>query len=515
MLRPLRAHLKSGRRAGLGCLCLGFLLAFMPGVAYAQYTESTSAGPGTLSWTVTTSTQYCGLGNAYTATTYIYSGFTFTSGSSTQSLGGYARSVDSNCGIYGPTPGPQPSSITLSGGNFSITFYVGYDGFGSATYQQLPTSTTYTMYPAYKVLDVVYIPPGKGSYIGYTTSATNGATTTISSNVSSGTSLGFDASLCIGGCPGSGNSNGGKSGGPSAGLTFGWTTTSGNSVMTTSTIVGSETSQYNSASDPLDHTQDQIFIWINPAVTVSEQSGSFSYSLGGVWWDATGAPNQTPIMDIYNATVAQLQEPSKMLIGQLTSQSVGGVTLPGLFSICASARQTNPPQCKLQTDVPCGCVPSDFADIVQQDPFFHTGVSANATPAQVNQVLPNRFAYVNTELLDHFVKSSYVVDDKQETETSYTTTSQDSVSWSQSNNFTWKFTWPATFTVGWTNGNQFTWTDTMETTKTNSIDHTMQTALNPANGVSSACYTNADIYLDTVYHTYAFVTDSASPSACP
>src|SRR5208283_109242 len=138
MSRPSRSWLQSGLKACLCWLCLGVLLALTPGAAWA-YTESISVGLGTLSWTLTVSTYSCAYGETYTE--YQYSNFSFTSSSGTQSLGGGAVYFQSGCGSYCPPTGPQPSSLTLTGNGFTITFYPQSGGGGSATYQTtvLPT----------------------------------------------------------------------------------------------------------------------------------------------------------------------------------------------------------------------------------------------------------------------------------------------------------------------------------------------------------------------------------------
>jgi hypothetical protein len=205
-------------------------------------------------------------------------------------------------------------------------------------------------------------------------------------------------------------------------------------------------------------------------------------------------------MDVVPATVSQLQNPTTLQLGQLISSTEDGISVPGLLCLCSCTAA-------LAAQNGCGCAATDFADIVQQDPFFHTGVAADSTPLQINSVIPNRFAYVNTELLDYGVQSTYTIDDKNTTQTVYTTTNMDSVGFSNSNTFSI----PPAFTITLKNANMWTWTDTMETTKVNTLDHTMTAFLN---STTAACYSNVDIYLDTVYHTYVFVPDSSSTSAC-
>jgi hypothetical protein len=125
-------------------------------------------------------------------------------------------------------------------------------------------------------------------------------------------------------------------------------------------------------------------------------------------------------MDVVPATVSQLQNPTTLQLGQLISSTEDGISVPGLLCLCSCTAA-------LAAQNGCGCAATDFADIVQQDPFFHTGVAAGSTPLQINSVIPNRFAYVNTELLDYGVQSTYTIDDKNTTQTVYTTTNMDSV----------------------------------------------------------------------------------------
>jgi hypothetical protein len=89
MPNSFRSWLKFGLR---WCLCLGALLALTAGVASA-FTESASVGPGTLTWTVTSTSNTCGYGATYWQ--YSFSGFTFTVGSNAYSLGGSGVYFDS------------------------------------------------------------------------------------------------------------------------------------------------------------------------------------------------------------------------------------------------------------------------------------------------------------------------------------------------------------------------------------------------------------------------------------
>jgi hypothetical protein len=409
-------------------------------------------------------------------------------------------------GCSSPPNGPQPSSLPLTGSTFVITFFPGSGGSGSATYTADPT---FTVYPAYKVLNVVYVPIGNKSVIGYTTTATNGSTTKISdsfqSTTSAGASVGFTFTIRTPGSP-----KGTGSIGSSQGVDFGLTTTTGDSSSFTENFSSSSGVQFQSTSNTLDHTKDWIFVWLNPAVTLTQRGPStVAYSLGVPSNNIGTDPNHTPVMDIVPATVAQFQDPKKMAVGQLIPSLQDGVTVPGLLSLCKNA-VSPPSQCtqSLVNQNGCGCTPSDFADIVKQNPFFQTGVPQNATPIQVNQLIPNRFAYINTQILEFGVQSTYIIDDKTTRETAYSTTNQDTVSWSQGRTFTL----PGGWSIGFNNGNSWTWTDTMETTKVNTLDHIMTAFLS---STTAACYTNVDIYMDTVYHTYLFVPDSISPSACP
>ena len=500
MSRPSLSWSRFIRRISWCCLS-GALLALTPIPAHA-YTNSTGVGPGTLSWTYTVSTQQCSQSSYFTQ--YQFSAFTFTAGGSTQSLSGSAAYFQSSCS--NPPTGPQPASLTLTGTNFVITFHPQSGGSGSATFQ---ADATFTVYPAYKVIHIVYIPSGNKSFVGYNTTITNGTTSKISdsfqSTTSGGVSVGF--TLNIGAT--AENPKGFGSVGSSSGVDFGFSSTTGDSSSFTESVSSSSNVQFFSTSDNLDHTKDQIFVWLNPAVTLTQTGPStIAYSLGVPAADIGTDPNKTPVMDVVSATVAQLRDPTKMDVGQLVPSTQDGVTVPGLLCLCKNAVPANTCTQSLVGQNGCGCAASDFADIVAQDPFYQSGVAANATPLQVNQIFPNRFAYINTQLLDFGVQSTYTVDDKNTTQTTYTTKQMDTVSWSQGSTFTI----PGGFTIGLKNGNSWTWTDTMETTKTNTLDHTMTAFLNSTN---AGCYSNVDIFMDTVFHTFVFVPDSVSSSACP
>jgi hypothetical protein len=483
MSRPSRPWLHFIRKVSWCCLSFGFLLAFTPGLAHA-FTNSIGVGPGTLSWTVTTSTNQCSQSSYFTE--YQFSGFSFTAGGSTQSLSGGAAYFQSSCSS--PPTGPQPSSLTLSGSNFTITFYPQSGGGGSATYQ---ADQTYTVYPAYKVLNITYVPPGNQSNVSYSTDVSQGTTSTIGNSFAQGTTVDYSVSVGFAFWKSTWDFN------------YGTSTTNGSSTTFTETIDSTTQATYLSPSDPLSHTSDRVSLWLNPAVTLIANGGStFSYSIAPKDTGADGSP----VMNTCSVTVGQLQNPTQLTVGQLVSQTIDGVTMPGLLSLCKSAVPDNQCTTALANSNGCGCAASDFTDIVQQDPFFHSGVPQNATAAQVNGAIPNRLVWVRTDLLSPNTKDSIKISDSSSSGYTYSTVNKDTVGWTKG----WSINLPLIFSAKWTDTKTLTWTDTMTSGPTYGVSHT-QNAVYATNNAN--CYEYVDIYEDTVYHSFVFFEDS--PGACP
>jgi hypothetical protein len=243
-----------------------------------------------------------------------------------------------------------------------------------------------------------------------------------------------------------------------------------------------------------------MFLWLNPQVTFN----SFSNTNTAINFGVNTVGGQP--MDVVNVNVAGLQNPSLIPLSVLLPQTpLPGVTLPGLATICA--HPLPPAQCT-QANA-CGCVPSDFAKIVAADPLI--GVGETVPPSSID---PKRFVLVNFQTLEGpqqpgagpvtntFTESDSSVQALTETEsqtisTSYTTGGG--------------FDIPAIFNLKFTDTTAFSWTTTQSQGIQNGTAHTASVTFGSSN---VGCFTDVDIYEDTVYHTFAFAYPVTPPAPC-
>lgn len=367
-------------------------------------------------------------------------------------------------------------AVTLTGQDFFINVQ---PGPGTLT-----AALNVSLFPQYYILSIVYAPPGNQSSNGYTNAVSNAATTTVSKTFQTGVTTAVSVSA---------------PGGSGFGVTFGASESNQNSqAFQISTSQGTGT-QVSSNRNPIDHTQDQIFLWLNPAVTVTPtgtDTGNYSLStpLG-----SNGLPEP---MDVVNVNVEDLQNPSLIPIGFLTSQTRDNVSgLPGLASICAHPVA----QC---TTAPCGCVASDFATILAADLLI--GSAQTTPPSQVN---PSRFVFISSQTLEgpectgcDPVKNSFTETDAQTTTDTETSTDSYSVGFTTTSGFSFL---GGGLTLA--RSNTFTWTNAMSVGMSNGTSHTASVTL----GSSSVdCVETVNIYEDTVYHTYAFAPAVTPPTSC-
>jgi len=157
----------------------------------------------------------------------------------------------------------------------------------------------------------------------------------------------------------------------------------------------------------------------------------------------------------------------------------------------------------------CGCVASDFAPILAQDPLI--GVSELVTP---NQIDSSRFVFVNTQVLEgpeqagagpvlnSFTESDSGVISQTNTESLDTTTSYTTGS---------GFDIPFLFTLTVTNTNSFTVTTSESQGTQNGSSHQASVTLGSD---AVGCFEHVDIYEDTAFHTFAFALPAAAPAGC-
>jgi hypothetical protein len=173
----------------------------------------------------------------------------------------------------------------------------------------------------YKVLSILYDPPGNASTNGFTNSVSAGTTDSSTQNFSNTDSITFSQGFL----------------GVSNSITFSTQQTVGSGSSETTTYQASSSSQLGSVVQAVNHSQDQVYLLVDPSVSLT-QTGSLTgfYSFGGSI-DATGfQPGTTIPPDILNVNIAALQNPSLIPLSILEPQvPQPGVTLPGLSFICA------------------------------------------------------------------------------------------------------------------------------------------------------------------------------------
>jgi hypothetical protein len=429
--------------------------------------------------------------------------------------------------------------------NSNLTLYV----FISATY--LATST---FDPTYKVVSVLYSPPGNESSQAYGTDTTNGTTTTIGSSFTFSEEMTFSSGIkdVLGGS-----------------ASVGWSTTSSNSsaytnTWTDATVIATDDNSnltYNpTKSDSINHNLDSFVIWLNPQVTIwSEGTTPENYTTGS----QTTAGVSAIVADILPPVPAITMEatppgvtgvtsvPLEYLIPQAIASDVDGVDayMPGLGAICKNnslysqqlaadlAGHASDAICTQANQ--CGCAPSDFVEILQADPLLnYNGTTYTASPdpgtespleadALATSSGPGSGASVcaenpvptkancryeivpidkgsTTPLFEPLSGSAgvtYTISDATNT----TETIGGSTSWNVGISFG-----GGVLVASLVTKDTWTWTDSESTGTSAGSGNTMQVLLKTS---TAACDENVNIYEDTMYHTFAFQVPTLT--ACP
>jgi hypothetical protein len=471
--------LRSFLQAAKSLLCLAVLILFSGAVLFAQSGSVNLNGSGTLSYIVDSSGyQPCDTGSTEIIPGYqqwTYSGFVYTDGSGvSHSLSGSATYSQ----VSGSDPSCPPdggSAIVLNGSNFFINVQPQGDS--------LAASLNVLLYPKYYVLSILYAPPGNQSSNGFTNTVTNTATTSISHSFASAIATAINVSAA----------------GNGFGVNFSTAKSTQNSQSFQVSTSNGAGATLSSVRNPVDHSQDQFLIWLNPAVVVTPTSSTTAnYAL----LTPIGSNGQPEPMDIVNINAVDLQNPSSIPLAVLASQTRNNVSgLPGLANVCANPA----PQC---TSAPCGCTTNDFTGILAADPLLSVSLQ-NTLPDQVDS---NRYIFVESQVLEgpecsgcDPLRNSFTANDGQTASQTETTQYSYSVGFTRSSGFS---LFGSGLTI--TNSNTFTWSDAMSTGTSNGTNHTAAVTL----GTSDVgCFETINIYEDTVYHTFAFAPPVAS-SGC-
>jgi Galactose oxidase, central domain len=395
----------------------------------------------------------------------------------------------------------------------------------SAELYKGPPPATGILYPAYRILSIIYAAPGNKSSDGYTNTTTTGSTISVGSNFAENVTTTYGISGSFLGIGGTLN------------WTFGNTTTQGNSAAVTDTIsqaTGIANASNSSSPNSINHQNDLFIICLNPAVSFTQTGPTSATYSQGTQYQTTGDPNPgTPealdAVEVYaQAMMPNAQGVTTVPAAILAPQSADGQTLPGLGSICAN-HPYYPNSCTLANQ--CGCTPSDFTNILNADVLLNytstesplnantssaaecTNPASSATcrfvpimtqsnpPEQVYQLLSGPDEVGGNTPVNSFVQS-----DSTQLTTTLTNSFATSVgyNWNQS----WKILGNG---LDMGSSTTFTWTSTESTGETNGEAHSMNVSFSSS---TVGCYEYIYIYEDTAFHTYVFQQEPNN-SSCP
>jgi hypothetical protein len=382
------------------------------------------------------------------------------------------------------------------------------------------------IYPKYQVQQIIYATPGNHSSNGFTSATTDGTTTSVGSSFQSGNSVTFSAG---GGFLGTGSS---------IGWTYGHSSTTGNSTADTSTITQA-TGVANASGNPsnaIDHTQDLFVIWLNPAVKVIQTGNTTgTFSMGtqaqGSNDPSPGQPQIQDQVELFAVTMmANAQGQTTVPLAALVPQVVDGQHVPGVGNICANNTAYQNNTCTFANQ--CGCVPSDFAPILAQDPLLHfastdnplnadtSGAAACTNPSSSAQcryvpvMVANGSSTQVTELLagpqsvgGNIPVNTFTQTDSTQTTQTLSQSASNSVGISRTFNLGTGFG----LSFGLAVANTWTWTNNESTGAINGTSNSMTVTLSSS---TVGCFQEIPVFEDTVFHTFVFQQPAGNPS-CP
>jgi hypothetical protein len=274
--------------------------------ATETYNKTIPAGSGTLSYTATISTvQFCGIYWAYFNATY--NNFSYTASGTTYPLSGSAYAVIKYEGStlpQGCAGAPSDTPVTLINSVARIIFtpapqeqgygYICGSGCADGTVVVEPIESGWVN-PKYKVVDVMYSPPGSKSSVTYSDNTVVGASTMFSSSFSTqdGESISITSGFSI------------------FGFSDKVTTTYSDSYTqeqdTSSSVAVSQTTTnstglagYSDPTNGVNHDYDYIFVWLNPLLQFqfyTDQTGKNQVIWSGYGYDLSDA-KAYPDMDV-------------------------------------------------------------------------------------------------------------------------------------------------------------------------------------------------------------------------
>jgi hypothetical protein len=356
---------------------------------------------------------------------------------------------------------PGTRSVT-----FAATFSAGKGGSENVTNSASYSVPGATGDPSYYIVSIVYDPPGNESKNGFTDSESNGSMSSITHSFSIATNTTFGGALGFLG----------------AQWTFGVSNGTSNEQSFQETHSSGFGSQISSTEQQIDHTQDRIYLLLNPCITIV-QTGANS----DIFHLATigGAPE-----DILSLTVADMENPSASsdVTAECNPYTLEGFTVPGVCNICAN---------------PSACTAADFAPIVAQDLLAASG--ASPIPSDNGT---NRYVLVGSNSIMPGTADTFMQTDSSVEAQTFTQTHSYSVGFTKGG----QFTPVAGFNISLNSSTTFTWTDSQSVGTSSGTSNEAQITLGSS---LATCFAGINIYEDTVYHTFIPVwSNGSAPSGC-
>lgn len=336
-------------------------------------------------------------------------------------------------------------------------------------------SSVGTLYPRYKVLSVVYAPPGSSSsgsqsVVDYTEADTIKNGTSMDSSFKYQTS----ASLTM-------SSIGGQT---SLTSSMDWAMSAGSSDSFILTNTKSETfTNAGPTKDGVNHDYDLIYVWVNPEVTVS---------VTPVTKHTCDAPPQTTNVVKYN--LGTYRSDREVVI----ELYAGSLRSPPTIAMDATTK----------SDLASwGITSADYPAILAHDPFGNLG---SKVPTSIDL---NRFADVTNLNYQPIAPGAGKSCKETSLENRTTTSHSTSVTQIRSLGYTWStgMTIPSIVKTQMASTSTWTWTDSLQATTSN--DHTVAAKTMICRPSSSYTgYQSMRVMYDTEFMTFAYIPTSNAAS---
>lgn len=295
-------------------------LTFTGSVAFGQTPMTISvSGGGKLTYLFTNEAETCYQGGVINYSDYVYGGPYSNAFSYTDVAGNTTNYPDAQI-IYVASPGgascppigydPPSGTVALDAGTDGTVTYSAITNTATLVPPPPPPVTGY-LDPKYKIVGVVYSPPGSTSFVQYTDTTMMGTSTSTQSSFSTNES----ASTTICGTAGFNifGSTGGSvtiCGTDSNSFTQESDTSSSFAVNQTTTFVN----KWQGSTNGLNHGNDVVYVWLNPIVvyTVPGSSTGTAVATPVQWNGYSYDTADTDGMEVVPIYLSQLMNPSSI-----------------------------------------------------------------------------------------------------------------------------------------------------------------------------------------------------------